>query len=75
MRRLRGLPRLTIAEHAIIRTAPPIQVLPIHFVDNVITTGTTIAACRRAIGWGTGLVYADASTHQCARQSFFALAP
>jgi hypothetical protein len=37
------------------------QLLPIHFVDNVITTGTTIAACRRAIGWGSGLVYADAS--------------
>jgi len=61
-RRLRGLPRLTIEEHSIIRTAPPIQLLPLYFVDNVITTGTTNAACRRAIGWGTGLAYADAST-------------
>jgi len=31
------------------------QPWPVYFVDNVITTGTTIAACRRALGWGTGL--------------------
>jgi hypothetical protein len=38
------------------------QFQPLYFVDNVITTGTTIAACRRALGWGIGLAYADAST-------------
>lgn len=33
----------------------------IYFVDNVITSGNTIQACRRAmLGLGTGLVYADA---------------
>ena len=36
--------------------------LPVYFVDNVITTGNTIRAARAALGWGTGLVYADAST-------------
>jgi len=61
-RRLDGQFGLTIAEHAIIRTAGPMQALPVYFVDNVITTGTTIAACRRALGWGTGLAYADGST-------------
>jgi predicted amidophosphoribosyltransferase len=61
-RRLRGLHGLTVEQHAIIRTAGPMQPLPVHFVDNVTTTGTTIAACRRALGWGTGLAYADAST-------------
>jgi len=61
-RRLRGLPGLTIGQHAIRRTAGPMQPLQVYFVDNVITTGTTIAACRRALGWGTGLAYADAST-------------
>ena len=60
--RMRGLPGLTVEQHAIIRTAGPMQPLPVHFVDNVITTGTTVAACRRALGWGTGLAYADAST-------------
>lgn len=61
-RRVRGLPGLTIEQHAIIRTAGPLQPLPVYFIDNVVTTGTTIAACRRALGWGTGLTYADAST-------------
>jgi len=61
-RRLRGLPGLTVEQHAIIRTAGPMQPWPAYFVDNVITTGTTVAACKRALGWGTGLAYADAST-------------
>ncbi len=43
------------------------QPWPLYFVDNVITTGTTIAACRRALGWGTGLAYADASTRRNTR--------
>ncbi|NLC80793.1 MAG: hypothetical protein GX748_06375, partial [Lentisphaerae bacterium] len=33
----------------------------IYFVDNVITSGNTLEACRRAmLGLGTGLVYGDA---------------
>jgi hypothetical protein len=44
------------------------QPLPVYFVDNVITTGITIAACRRALGWGTGLAYADASKPRDARR-------
>ena len=67
-RMLRGLPRLTVDQHAIVRTAGFMQPWPVYFVDNVITTGTTIAACRRALGWGTGLAYADASKrHTLAR--------
>jgi hypothetical protein len=58
---MRGLFGLTVEQHAIIRTSGPMQLLPVYFVDNVITTGTTIAACRRALGWGIGLAYADAS--------------
>ena len=54
-RLLRGLPRLTVDQHAIVCTAGFMQPWPVYFVDNVITTGTTIAACRRALGWGTGL--------------------
>src|SRR6266568_3414443 len=61
-RRVRGLPGLTVREHGIIRTADPLELLPLYFIDNVVTTGTTIAACRSALGWGTGLCYADAST-------------
>jgi hypothetical protein len=61
-RRLRGLPGLTAEQHAIIRNTGPMQPLPLYFVDNVITTGTTTTACRRALGWGAALVYADGST-------------
>ena len=61
-RRLEGHFGLSIAQHAIIRIAGPMTAMPAYFVDNVITTGTTIAACRRALGWGTGLAYADGST-------------
>jgi hypothetical protein len=60
-RRMRGLFGLTVEQHAIIRTCGFMQLHPLYFVDNVITTGTTIAACRRALGWGIGLAYADAS--------------
>ena len=60
-RRIRGLPGLTVQQHALIRTVGPIMLWPVYFVDNVITTGTTIAACRRALGWGVGLAFADAS--------------
>lgn len=62
-RRLRGLHGLTIAEHAIVRIAGLLKLLPTYFVYNVITTGTTVAACRRALGWGIGLAYADANTY------------
>ena len=61
LRRMRGMPGLTVEQHAIIRTVGPILFFPVYFVDNVITTGTTIAACRRALGWGIGLTYADTS--------------
>jgi len=65
-RRKHGLQGLTIDEHRIVRTAGPLDLLPVFFIDNVITTGTTIAACRRALGWGTGLTYADACTRNTA---------
>jgi hypothetical protein len=67
-RRLRGLSGLGIEQHSIVRVAGPLEPLPAYFVDNVITTGTTIAACRRALGWGTGLAYADASTYYNTRR-------
>lgn len=60
-RRMRGLFGLSLEQHVIIRTSGPMRLLPAYFVDNIITTGTTIAACHSALGWGTGLAFADAS--------------
>jgi hypothetical protein len=71
LRRKRGLFGLTLEEHGIIRTAGPIEPRPAYFVDNIVTTGTTITACRRALGWGIGLAYADASTCPSRRYSAF----
>lgn len=61
-RHIRRLPGLTVNEHAIVRVAGPLEALPLYFIDNVVTTGTTLVACKRALGWGVGLTYADAST-------------
>src|SRR5437016_136236 len=33
-RRMRGLPGLTVEQHAIFRTSGPMQLLPLYFVDN-----------------------------------------
>ncbi len=63
-RRRRGLLGLTTDEHAIVRSTGPMNIMTLYFIDNVATTGTTIEACRRALGWGTGLTYADASTRK-----------
>jgi hypothetical protein len=60
--RRRGRVGLQSHEHHFIRTADPMNALPLYFVDNVITTGNTIRAARAALGWGTGLAYADASS-------------
>ena len=59
-RRRRGLPGLTAAEHKFVRVGGWFA-LPVFLVDNVATTGATLAAARHALGFGTGLVFADAS--------------
>ena len=59
-RRRRGLPGLTTAEHKFVRVGGWFA-LPVFLVDNVATTGATLAAARDALGFGTGLVFADAS--------------
>jgi hypothetical protein len=43
--------------------------LPVWFVDNVVTTGTTLKAASLAFGTGGGVVYADASSHSLIRAS------
>ena len=59
-RRRRRLPGLTAADHKFVRIGGWFA-LPVFLVDNVVTTGATLAAAHHAIGFGTGLVFADAS--------------
>ena len=52
-RRRRGQRGLRTDEHAFIRVAGPLTATgkAYHFVDNVATTGATLAACREALGF------------------------
>jgi predicted amidophosphoribosyltransferase len=61
VRRRQGLLGLTVEEHAMIRIAGPLRITNTvyYFVDNVATTGSTLEACRQALGFGDGVVYAD----------------
>jgi len=56
-------------EHLNISVIPhkPFRLTKIYFVDNVITSGATIQACHNALGFGTGLVYAEARRRHCQR--------
>ncbi len=62
-RHRKRLPPIPPEKHGI-RRRPDGSLVPLrrtYFVDNVLTSGNTIEACRRAFhGLGTGLVYADA---------------
>ncbi|MCE9614257.1 MAG: hypothetical protein K8T26_08270 [Lentisphaerae bacterium] len=61
-RRLRHLDGLTEAGHVMVRLAGPLTATgtAYYFIDNMATTGTTLAACRHALGFGDAAVWADA---------------
>ena len=61
VRRKRGLLGLRGEEHAMIRVAGPLTATATayYFVDNMATTGATLDACRAALGFGDGIVWAD----------------
>jgi len=58
-RRQRGASSLAPQQHRMIRTQDPPAGRPVFLVDNVLTTGNTMEAARRALGGrGTPLVWA-----------------
>ena len=59
-RRRHGMLGLTAADHKFVRAGRWVD-MPLFLVDNVATTGATLAAARQVFGFGTGLVFADAS--------------
>lgn len=61
LRRRAGNPGLSVEEHAMVRVAGPLYATntEYYFVDNVAATGTTLEACRQALGFGDGIVWAD----------------
>ena len=66
-RRRCGLLGLSVRQHSFKRCCAPLLRLPVWFVDNVVTTGTTLKAAHLAFGTGGGLVYADASSYALIR--------
>jgi hypothetical protein len=61
LRHRTGKPPLTMSDHGITRKTPRlIPCRPCYIVDNVTTSGTTLRACQAALGFGSGLVFADA---------------
>jgi len=62
-RRRRGLLGLSVEQHAFRRCCGPLLRLQVWFVDNVVTTGTTLKAAHLAFGTGDGIVFADASSY------------
>ena len=61
VRRKRGMCGLRGDEHAFIRVAGPLVATgtAYYFIDNMATTGATLNACRSALGFGDGIVWAD----------------
>ena len=48
-------------QHHIARTKKMLTLRQTYFVDNVTTSGNTLEAARLALGFGAGLVFADAA--------------
>ena len=56
-------------QHHIARTRKTVTLRQTYFVDNVTTSGNTMQAARDALGFGAGLVYADAATKRTQLQA------
>ena len=50
--------------HHLARTRKMLTLRQTYFVDNVTTSGHTLEAARAALGFGAGLVFADAATRR-----------
>jgi hypothetical protein len=51
-------------QHHLARTRKTLTLRQTYFVDNVTTSGHTLEAARAALGFGAGLVFADAATRR-----------
>ena len=56
-------------QHHIARTRKTLTLRQTYLVDNVTTSGNTLQAARDALGFGAGLVYADAATKRTQLQA------
>ena len=64
-----GLGPIPPEQHHIARTRKTLTLRQTYLVDNVTTSGNTLQAARDALGFGAGLVYADAATKRTQLQA------
>jgi hypothetical protein len=62
-RHRRAMGSISPAAHNFKRSAKFLDAMPLYLVDNVTTSGNTLQAAHDALGFGTGLVFADAARH------------
>jgi hypothetical protein len=58
-------------QHYFFRTRKALTLRQTYFVDNVTTSGHTLGAAREALGFGAGLVFADAAPRRIQLQATF----
>jgi hypothetical protein len=56
-------------QHHLARTRKALTLRQTYFVDNVTTSGNTLEAARLALGFGAGLVFADAAPRRVQLQA------
>ena len=56
-------------QHHLARTRKTLTLRQTYFVDNVTTSGNTLEAARLALGFGAGLVFADAAPRRVQLQA------
>jgi len=56
-------------QHHLARTRKALTLRQTYFVDNVTTSGNTLEAARLALGFGAGLVFADATPRRVQLQA------
>ena len=61
-RHKQALGAISHEDHNFVRTGKQLTLRQAYFVDNVTTSGHTLEAARLALGFGAGLVFADAAT-------------
>ena len=60
---------IPIEQHHLARNRKLLTLRQTYFVDNVTTSGHTLEAARLALGFGAGLVFADAATRRTQMQA------
>ena len=68
-RHKQALGAISHEDHNFVRTGKHLTTRQTYFVDNVSTSGHTLEAARLALGFGVGLVFADAATARTQAQA------